>query len=129
MSVDISLVDFNATGAYTDGLVVKLTDSYDNTIERKFSVYIYDENNAAPPTLVLKSEFAPLEKEIDTGSVNWFNHFCEKAEDVNGVDLKSFVSAEVGELDVTIPGTYPVTIYVEDFVGNRAEQKINVVIE
>lgn len=129
MSVDISLIDFNTTGAYTDGMVVKLTDSYNNTIERKFPVYIYDENNQTPPTLVLKSEFAPLAKEVDTGSINWFNHFCEKAEDVNGVDLKSFVSAEVSELDVTIPGTYPITIYVEDFVGNRTEQRINVVIE
>ncbi|MBQ8540741.1 MAG: hypothetical protein IJ435_04615 [Clostridia bacterium] len=129
MKVDVSLVDFNTTGAYTDGMVVTLTDSYNNTIERKFSVYIYDENNQTPPTLVLKSEFGALAKEVDTGSVNWFNHFCEKAEDVNGVDLKSFVSADVSELDVTIPGTYPVTIYVEDFVGNRSEQKIDVVIE
>ncbi|MBR5535416.1 MAG: hypothetical protein IKU60_02075 [Clostridia bacterium] len=129
MSVDASLIDFNATGAYTDALAVKLTDSYDNTIERKFSVYIYDENSATAPTLVLKSEFAPLKKEVDTSTVNWFNHFCEKAEDVTGVDLRNFVTADVSELDVTIEGTYPVTIYVEDFVGNRSEEKIEVVIE
>ncbi len=129
MSVDHSLVNFNETGAYVDSLVVKVTDSYNNTIERKFAVYIFDESNTTAPTLVLKSEYAPLAKETDTGSVNWFNHFCEKAEDVNGVDLRNFVTADVSELDVTEKGTYPVTIYVEDFVGNRSEQKIEVVIE
>ncbi|MBQ7975474.1 MAG: hypothetical protein IJ300_07290, partial [Clostridia bacterium] len=129
MTVDTSLIDFNITGAYTDSLVVTVIDSYKNKIERKFSVYIYDENSSIPPTLVLKSEYAALDREVDTSSVNWFNHFCEKAEDVNGVDLKSFVTADVTELDVTVPGTYPVTIYVEDFVGNRSEEAIMVTVK
>ena len=129
MTVDTSLIDFNITGAYTDSLVVTVIDSYKNKIERKFSVYIYDENSSTPPTLVLKSEYAALDREVDTSSVNWFNHFCEKAEDVNGVDLKSFVTADVTELDVTVPGTYPVTIYVEDFVGNRSEEAIMVTVK
>ncbi|MBQ6795952.1 MAG: carbohydrate ABC transporter substrate-binding protein [Clostridia bacterium] len=129
MSVDISAIDFNTTGAYLDSMIVKLTDSYNNTIERKFSVYIYDENSTTPPTLILKEEFGSLALETDTGSINWFNHFCQKAEDVNGVDLKNFVTADVSEVDVTVPGTYPITIYVEDFVGNRAEERIEIVIK
>ncbi len=129
MNVDVGGVDFNETGAYVDGLVATLVDSYGNKVERKLPVYIYDENNTAPPTLVLKEELPSLVLDVDTSTINWASTFCETAEDVNGVDLKSFVSADVSMLDVTEKGSYPVTIYVEDFAGNRTEVITTITIE
>ena len=35
--------------------------------------------------------------------------------------MKSRVSADVTQLDVTEPGIYPVIVYVTDFSGNRTE--------
>ena len=121
MSVDYQSVDFDTLGSYPDAVTVSVTDTYGNVGERKFLVYIYDEENTRPPILELKEEFSPLPLDTDTSTVNWAANFVEKAEDVTGIDLKAFVSADVRELDVTEPGVYPVTIYVTDIVGNRTE--------
>lgn len=131
MTVDVSNVDFTQTGAYIDGMLVTLVDTYKNKIERKFSVYIYDENNQTPPTLVLKDPdtWGKIAINADTSAVKWSDLFVETAEDVNGVDLKAFVSADVTELDVTVAGEYPVIIHVTDFTDNRAEEKITVKVE
>lgn len=130
MTVDVSGVDFETAGAYADEMLVSVTDSYNNKIERKFTVYVYDENSSVPPTLVLKNaeDFGTLQIDADTSSVNWSNLFVETACDVNGVDLKPFVSADVTELDVTVPGEYPVVIHVTDFANNKSEQAITVKI-
>lgn len=131
MIVDTAQVDFNETGAYIDALTVTVIDTYDNKIERTFSVYIYDENNTTPPTLILKNEeeWGTVSLDADTSAVKWADLFVETAQDTNGVDLRSFVSADVTELDVTVRGTYPVTIHVTDFAGNRAEQAIMVTVK
>ncbi len=131
MTVDISGVDFNQTGAYVDGMIATVIDTYDNKIERKFTVYVYDENSTSAPTLVLKKEEdrGTVAFNADTSTVKWSDLFVETAQDVNGVDLKPFVSADVTELDVTVKGTYPVTIHVTDFAGNRSEQAIEVTVK
>ncbi|MGM9552469.1 MAG: hypothetical protein ACI3XA_09480 [Clostridia bacterium] len=129
MVVNCEGVDFNVTGAYIDALSVKVTDTFGNTNERKFSVYIYDEHGTTPPTLIIKEEIPTLELNVDTSTVKWGSLFTDKAEDVTGVNLNAFVSADVRELDVTEKGTYPVTIYVEDFAGNRTEEEIEITIE
>lgn len=129
MTVDASGVDFNKTGDYVDGILVKITDSFGNTYERKFTAYVYDKDNKVPPTLKLKPERPSLAVETDTSTVNWANLYVDVATDVNGVDLKGFVKADVSYLDVTIKGTYDVVIYVEDFVGNRSEEKIQIEIK
>ncbi|MGN1097609.1 MAG: ABC transporter substrate-binding protein, partial [Clostridia bacterium] len=119
ISVDASGVDFNTTGKYTDGIVVTVTDEAGNKGEKKFEVFVYDENNTVPPTITLKEELPTLSIDTDTSTVDWAGKFVEIAQDVNGVDLKSNVSADVTSLDVTTAGKYPVTIYVTDFAGNK----------
>lgn len=118
--VDYSGVDFTKVGKYEEGLIVRLTDMGGNTTERKETVYVYDKENTVPPILVLKEELGDIELGADTSTINWGN-YVETAEDITGIDIKAYVSADVTQLDVTEPGTYPVIIYVEDFVGNRTE--------
>lgn len=130
MAITISEdVDFNAPGAYTDGVNITVTDTFGNVGTRNFTIYLYDEHNTVAPTLVVKEGYSSIALESDTSTVQWGKLFTDKAEDVTGVDLTNFVSAEVSELDVTVPGEYPVTIYVEDFVGNRTEKEITVKVE
>lgn len=117
---DTSGIDFSKVGKYEDGLVIRLTDKGGNTAERKETVYIYDKENTVPPTLELKEELGDVELGADTSEINW-GDYAEKAEDVTGIDLKAYVTADVTQLDVTEEGEYPVVIYVEDFVGNRTE--------
>ena len=118
---DISGVDFNTPGEYVDALYVSATDRYENTAEKRFTVYVYDGENTTPPILELKEELPPLELETDTSLVNWAELYVSRAEDVGGINLSAFVTADVRELDVTIKGVYPVTIYVKDFAGNKTQ--------
>ncbi len=129
MTISYDAVNFDETGAYIDALTATVTDTYGNKIERKFPVYIYDEHGTIAPTLVLKEEIPQLDLNVDTSTVKWGELFTDKAEDVTGVNLTPFVTADVTELDVTVKGTYPVTIYVEDFAGNKTEEKIEVTIK
>ena len=129
MSIDFSNVDFSEAGKYDEQVEITATDEYGNTGSRKFSVYIYDEENTKPPLLVLKDDMPPLPLDTDTSTVEWSRLFVEKAEDMTGIDLTAFVSADVGWLDVTEPGIYPVTIYVTDFAGNRTESEVNIEIK
>lgn len=116
--VDYSAVDFTKSGCYEEGVVVRVTDSSGNVGEKKFTVYVYDKENTVLPVLELNDKEHTVDVDKDTSEIKW-GDYVEKAEDVTGIDLKSYVSADVSMLDVTVPGKYPVTIYVEDFVGNR----------
>ncbi len=126
--IDISAVDFNTVGKYEDALVVKVRDTYGNEGEKKFSVYIYDDENTKAPILALNEEPRVLEIDADTSKVDW-GRFVEKAEDVMGIDLIAYVSADVTMLDVTKEGVYPVTVYVNDFAGNKTEIETEFKIE
>lgn len=129
VKVDCSAIDFDTVGKYEDALTVKATDSSGNEGTKKVTVYIYDDKNTVPPTLVLKEEYDPIELDADTSAIDWADKFAEEASDVNGIDLSAYVSADVSMLDVTKPGEYDVTIYVEDFAGNRTEHDIRVKVE
>lgn len=129
IKVDCSGVDFETAGKYSDGIVVTVKDYAGNKNEAKFEAYVYDSANTTPPTLVLKEELPSLGLNVDTSGVNWGDRFVETAQDVNGVDIKSKVSADVTSLDVTEPGVYPVEIYVEDFAGNRTSIPIEIEIK
>ncbi len=120
LQIDASAVDFNAAGEYAEGVFVTVTDRYKNTAEKKFNVYIYNKDNTEPPVLELKENLPSLAVETDTSTIKWADLFAQKAEDVTGIDLKGFVSADVTELDVTNKGVYPVKIHVTDFAGNKA---------
>lgn len=124
--VDYSAIDFDKVGCYEEGIIVSVTDKAGNTAEKKYTAYVYDKENTVAPTLELAEELKTVAVNADTSEISWSNYVA-KAEDVTGIDLKSYVSADVTMLDVTVPGKYPVTIYVEDFVGNRTE--IPIVLE
>ena len=119
--IDTTNVDFENAGCYEEAIVITATDRYNNTAEKKFTVYVYDEDNTLPPVLELKEEIPSLPIDTDTSAVNWAELFTQKAEDVTGIDLSALVSADVTELDVTHEGVYPVIIHVTDFAGNRTE--------
>ncbi len=129
MTVDASGVDFNTSGKYPESVKVTLTDYAGNKRESKFEAYVYDRENTVPPTLVLKEEFESIGLNTDTSTFDWAGKFVESAQDVNGVDIKSNVSADVSMLDVTKAGTYPVEIYVKDFAGNKTSVAIEVEIK
>ncbi len=126
--VDTDAVDFEKAGRYDEAVVIKATDRYNNTAEKKFTVYVYDENNTIPPVLELKETLPQLPLNTDTATVNWAELFTDKAEDITGIDLSAFVSADVTGLDVTVKGVYPVTIHVTDFAGNRTEVETSIEI-
>ncbi len=119
--IDVTNVNFDQAGEYVDSLVVRATDRYNNTAEKKFTIYVYDKDNAVPPLLELKEKLPSLPIDTDTAAVKWADLFVERAEDVTGINLKAFVSATVTELDVTKKGKYPVTIHVTDFAGNKTK--------
>ncbi|MBQ8540508.1 MAG: hypothetical protein IJ435_03430 [Clostridia bacterium] len=121
MQIDVSDVDFSIAGEYVEAVKVTVSDRYDNIAEKRFTVYVYDEENTEPPVLELKEDLPSLALETDTSTVKWADLFVNKAEDVTGIDLRAFVSADVTELDVTNKGVYPVTIHVTDFAGNKTE--------
>ncbi|MGM9551127.1 MAG: hypothetical protein ACI3XA_02615 [Clostridia bacterium] len=127
--VSVTGINFDKVGKYEKGITVKVTDSQGNTKEAVFTAYIYDEHGKVAPTLKLKEELGSVALNADTSTVKWADLFVEEALDENGIDIKSFVSADVRELDVTQKGKYPVVIYVEDFAGNRTEIEIEVEVK
>ncbi len=129
ISVDCSGVDFEAAGKYADGISITIKDYAGNSKTSTFEVYVYDKENTVPPTLTLKEEYDSLSLNVDTSTVDWAGKFVESAQDANGIDLSSNVSADVSELDVTEAGTYPVEIYVKDFAGNKTSATIEVEIK
>lgn len=129
LKLDYSSIDFNAVGEYADALNIEVTDSAGNIGKRSLTVYVYDENSTIPPSLTLKEELPTLAIDTDTSTVDWAGKYVESATDVNGIDLKKNVSADVRDLDVTVPGSYPVAIRVTDFADNVTEQIITITIE
>ncbi len=128
--VDYSGVDFNTVGEYKDALIVRVTDKAGNLRESPQTVYVYDKENTVPPTMQLKEgELKTIGLDTMTSDINWGGDYIESATDVNGIDLKSRVSADVTELDVTVEGDYPVILYVEDFVGNRTEIPVTLTVK
>ncbi len=123
-------INFNEVGKYEKGIIVKVTDSQGNTKEANYTAYIYDEHGKNAPTLKLKEDLsATIALNADTSTIKWADLYVEEAVDENGIDLKTFVSADVSELDVTVPGKYPVTIYVEDFAGNKTSVDVELEVK
>ncbi len=128
MTVDASAVDFDNAGKYADAIKVTLTDYAGNKKEAQFEACVYDKENTTPPTLAVKEDIGSISLNTDTSTVKW-SDYVEKAEDVNGVDIKDNVSADVSMLDVTEAGVYPVEIYVTDFAGNKTSVTIEIEVK
>lgn len=129
IQIDVSATDFNTIGKYSGGVVAKVVDSAGNEASTKQDVIIYDPHNTVPPTLVIKEEYPAVKLDDDASAIDWGGKYIDKAEDVNGNDVKANVSADLSYLDVTTPGEYPVEITVTDFAGNKTSQTIMVKVE
>lgn len=128
-TVSTTGIDFSKCGKYEKGVIVKVTDSQGNTREANYTAYVYDKNGTKAPSLKIKEEYGTVALNADTSTVKWADLFVEEALDENGIDLKTMVSADVSELDVTVAGTYNVAIIVTDFAGNSTSQTIPVTVK
>jgi hypothetical protein len=132
VKIDYSNVDFNTVGTYDDALVTQVTDEGGNTGESKFTVLIYDKSNTSTPTLKLKTEEEEDDNVVslnaDTSTIDWGTYVSE-AYDADGIDITSNITADVGWLDVTKKGTYPVDIVATDFAGNSVSATIQVTVK
>lgn len=132
VKIDYSSVDFNTVGTYEEGVKAQVADEGGNTGESKFTVLIYDKENKSAPTLVLKAEDSEDENVVslnaDTSTLRW-GDYVEEAYDADGIDISSNITADVGWLDVTKAGTYPVDIVATDFAGNSVSATIYVTVK
>ncbi|MBW5445781.1 hypothetical protein GE107_06865 [Cohnella sp. CFH 77786] len=129
VKVDTSAVTFNKVGKYDNGLAVSAKDAAGNEGKKSFTVFVYDPKNKTAPTIKAKEGYRAIKVNEDASKINWANDFVDQAADKDGFDLKSKITADIGELDVTTPGKYEVTLTVTDFAGNKADLKITVTVE
>ena len=126
--VDFSEIDFNEVGEYGGKLVYSITDEAGNTGSSSMNVIIYNGDNEAAPTLVIKEEYGNIEVDKNASDINWKDDYVEEAKDADGLDLKNRITADLSELDTTTPGEYEVELTVKDYAGNETKQIITVTV-
>ncbi len=129
VKVETGAVKFDTVGKYDNGLTVSVKDAAGNEGKKGFAVFVYDPNNKTAPTIKAKEGYRAIKVNEDASKINWANDFVEQAADKDGFDLKSNITADIGELDITTVGKYDVTLTVKDFAGNQADLKITVSVE
>ena len=117
-------VDVNTVGAYTVKGI--FADKAGNEGSAKLPVIIFNAENTAAPTLTVKAELPTVAMDADAAAIDWAGQYVETATDADGLDIKDAVTADLTQLDTTTPGEYPVTLKVEDYVGNAATVEITV---
>ncbi|MDO4563071.1 MAG: extracellular solute-binding protein [Clostridia bacterium] len=127
--IDYSGVDFNTVGTYTNALLGSVQDEAGNEGTGKFTVLVYDKLNTEPPQLTLKEKWDDFDRDIDAATIDWASKVVDSATDADGLDIKSEITADIGWVDVTVPGEYPVEIIANDFAGNETSQIIAVRIK
>ena len=121
-------IDVSTPGTVAPGVRIRSMDRSGNlTGWSQQPVMIFDPANTAAPEFVLQEEFPEVELDSPAADINW-NQFVYSARDAHGNDLRARMVPDLGELDVTLPGTYPVEITVEDFAGNVASIIVEVVV-
>ncbi|WP_274365409.1 hypothetical protein [Paenibacillus thermotolerans] len=129
VTVDTAAVTFDKVGKYDKGLALSVKDAAGNEKKGSFDVIVYDPNNKTAPTITAKENYRAVKVDEDASAINWANDFVEQAVDKDGFDLKSNITADIGNLDVTTVGAYDVTLTVKDFAGNEANLAIKVNVE
>jgi len=129
VKVDANEVKFNEVGKYDHGLQLSVKDAAGNEGKGSFPVIVYDPKNKTAPSIKAKDEYRAVKVNEDASKINWANDFVDQATDKDGFDLKSNITADIGDLDVTTAGKYDVTLTVKDYAGNQANLKIAVTVE
>lgn len=119
-------IDFNTVGKYQGGIEIAISDSSDNKASMKADVIIYNPDNKEAPILQIKSDYPMITANDDLSKVNWGNDFVETATDIDGLDIKANVQADLSSIDATTPGEYDVILTVTDYVGNETSETIKV---
>ncbi len=119
-------VDVNTVGEYK--LKGIYADKAGNEGSAKVKVVVYDPANTVAPTLTVKAELPTVAMDSDTADIKWADNYVETAQDASGLDLKDNVTADLSELDTTMPGDYNVTLTVTDYAGNTATADITVTV-
>lgn len=116
-------VDTATVGSYkVKGI---FADKAGNEGSADLTVIVYNADNTAEPTLIVKAELPKVAMESDASAINW-KDYVETATDADGLDLKDKITADISELDTYMTGDYPVTLTVTDYAGNTASVEITV---
>ena len=121
--------DTSTPGTYNPGIRIRLQDSDGNiTGWHNQQVIVYDPDNTDAPTIVAREEMPVVVLDTSASDINWY-YFIYEVRDAHGNDLRDRLVPNLGQLDVTLPGEYPVEFTVEDFAGNTASITIEVTVE
>jgi hypothetical protein len=129
VTVDPSRADFNSPGRYENAVSFIVTDAGGNEGRVERTVIVFDAANTSPPSLVIRNGFRGIALNEDTANISWRGDFVESATDKDGLDLRDSVFADLSQLNTTVAGGYPVTLFVKDYAGNEASAEITVVVE
>ena len=121
-------LDLATPGEYGSAVKVEVSDSSDNSANTSITVIVYDADNKTAPTVKAKEELPVIALNTETSGIDW-TAYLETAEDADGINVKSKVTANLSTLDTTTPGTYSVTLTVTDYAGNSAEVTVDVTVE
>lgn len=120
-------LDLSTPGVYEKAVIVTVSDASGNEKKEEVKVTVYNPDNTEAPTVAAKEELPEIAVNTETSGINW-GDYLESAQDADGLDIKSSVTADLSELDTTTPGTYNVKLTVTDFAGNTADITVEVTV-
>lgn len=129
VKVDTSAISFDKVGKYDNGLALSAKDAAGNEGKGTLPVIVYNPDNKTAPTIKVKDGYRAIKENEDASKINWSNDFVDQAADKDGFDLKSNITADISNLDVTTAGKYDVTLTVTDYAGNKTDLIISVSVE
>jgi hypothetical protein len=121
--------DWNTPGMYESAIRVTAVCSVGIEVSANANVAVFDPNSTTPPTFEIRETFRNIMLNENAALINWRADFLQSASDANGVNLNfNYVRGDISRLDVSTPGTYPVTLTISDFAGNETLVEIQVTV-